>query len=315
MTKHMAPRSWMNLFAKISTGLDERSARLAGIGLMLLSIFMFSFGDALGKFMVATYSVGQLLWLRACAALVVLLPMIWRHRVEFTKLERPWLQLLRVVLSTLEVAAFFLATVYLPLADVVTYYLACPIFVTALSAIVLRERVGWRRWSAILIGFCGVLIALRPSSQTVSWPAMIALGGSLSFAVLMLITRSLRATPDIVLASSQFAGTFLLGALMSPFGWVTPSLGSLGLFAAAGCISVSALLCVNRSLKLAAASTVVPYQYSMIIWAVTFGYFVFGDVPQMATIVGAAIIIAAGIYIFLRERELGRGETVVSPPA
>lgn len=170
------------------------------------------------------------------------------------------------------------------------------------------------RWSAILIGFCGVLIALRPSSQTVSWPAVIALGGSLSFAVLMLITRSLRATPDIVLASAQFAGTFLLGALLSPIGWVTPGLGSLGLFAAAGCISVSALLCVNRSLKLAPASVVVPYQYSMIVWAVTFGYAVFGDVPSPATIVGAAIIIGAGLYIFVRERDLGRAETVVNPP-
>jgi drug/metabolite transporter (DMT)-like permease len=302
----------MTLFAKLST-YDERSARLAGIGLMLLSIFMFSFGDALGKFMVATYSVGQLLWLRACAALIVLLPMVWRDRAAFMQLERPWLQLLRVTLSTLEVAAFFLATVYLPLADVITYYLACPIFVTALSPL-LREHVGWRRWSAVLIGFCGVLIALRPSSQTVSWPALIALGGSLSFALLMLITRSLRRTPDIVLASSQFAGTFTLGALMSPFGWVTPSAGSLALFAAAGCISVAALLCVNRSLKLAPASVVVPYQYSMIVWAVMFGYFVFGDVPSIATIVGAAIIIGAGLYIFLRERDLGRGETVVSPP-
>ncbi len=240
--------------------------------------------------------------------------MIWRHRAAFTRLERPWLQLLRVVLSTLEVAAFFLATVYLPLADVVTYYLACPIFVTALSAIVLREQVGWRRWSAVLVGFAGVLIALQPSAQTVSWPAMIALGGSLSFAVLMLITRSLRATPDIVLATSQFIGTFTLGALMSPFGWIAPSLGSLGLFAAAGCISVSALLCVNRSLKLAPASVVVPYQYSMIVWAVMFGYFVFGDVPQPATIVGAAIIIGAGLYIFLRERKLGREEAMASPP-
>jgi drug/metabolite transporter (DMT)-like permease len=302
------PRSKMSLLTKLSTAADERSARLAGIGLMVLSVFMFSFGDATGKFIVATYSVGQLLWLRACAALLVLSPMIWRSRAEFRRLERPWLQLLRVILSTLEVAAFFLATVYLPLADVITYYLACPIFVTALSAIVLREPVGWRRWSAILIGFCGVLIALRPSSQTVSWPAMIALGGSMSFAVLMLITRSLRATPDIVLASSQFAGTFVLGALLSPFGWVTPGRGSLGLFAAAGCISVGALLCVNRSLKLAPASVVVPYQYSMIVWAVMFGYVVFGDVPQMATILGAAIIIGAGLYIFLRERKLGRGE-------
>src|SRR5258706_13799458 len=104
----------MSLFAKISTALDERSARLAGIGLMLLSIFMFSFGDALGKFMVATYSVGQLLWLRACAALIVLSPMIWRHRADFLRLERPCLQLLRVTFSTLDVAAFFLAPPPLP---------------------------------------------------------------------------------------------------------------------------------------------------------------------------------------------------------
>jgi drug/metabolite transporter (DMT)-like permease len=305
----------MTLLSKISTGLDERSARLAGIGLMLLGVFMFSFGDALGKYMVATYSVGQLLWLRACAALLLLLPIVWKQRAAFLPLERPWLQLLRVILSTLEVVAFFLATVYLPLADVITYYLACPIFVTALSAIVLRERVGWRRWSAVLIGFCGVLIALRPSTQTVSWPALIALGGSISFAFLMLITRSLRATPDIVLASTQFIGTFALGALMSPFGWVTPDLGSLGLFAAAGCVSVAALLCVNRSLKLAPASVVVPYQYSMIVWAVMFGYFVFGDVPQVSMIAGAAIIIGAGFYIFLREQQLGREETTVNPPA
>src|ERR1700744_5298154 len=132
----------MSLLAKIPDHQDQRSANLAVIGLMLFSIFMFSFGDALGKYMVATYSVGQLLWLRACAALFVLSPMVWRHRREFIRLERPWLQLLRVVLSTLEVACFFLATVYLPLADVITYYLACPIFVNAFSALVLREHVG-----------------------------------------------------------------------------------------------------------------------------------------------------------------------------
>ena len=304
----------MSLFAKLSS-YDDRSARLAGIGLMLLSIFMFSFGDAMGKFLVATYSVGQLLWLRACAALLVLLPIVWKRRADFLHLERPWLQLLRVTLSTLEVAAFFLATVYLPLADVITYYLAGPIFVTAMSGLVLGEHIGWRRWTAILVGFCGVLIALRPSAQTISWPAMIALGGSLSFAVLMLITRSLRATPDIVLATSQFVGTFMLGLVLSPIGWVTPSAGSLVLFFTAGIISVAALLCVNRSLKLAPASVVVPYQYSMIVWAVIFGFVVFGEVPSWATIIGAAIIIAAGLYIFVREQQLGRTDSSINPPA
>jgi drug/metabolite transporter (DMT)-like permease len=98
----------------------------------------------------------------------------------------------------------------------------------------------------------------------------------------------------------------LFGLVMAPLGWISPSWGSLGLFFAAGAISVCALLCVNRSLKLAPASTIVPYQYTMIIWAVMFGYVVFGDVPSLPMAAGAIIIIAAGLYIFLRERQLAR---------
>ena len=131
----------------------------------------------------------------------------------------------------------------------------------------------------------------------------------------MLITRSLRATSDIVLASSQFAARWFSARWCRRSAGSRRHAGSLGSFFASGAISVCALLCVNRSLKLApAASVVVPYQYSMIVWAVIFGYVVFGDVPSLATIAGAAIIIGAGLYIFLRERDLGRGETVVSPP-
>jgi len=160
----------MTLLERISIHNDERSARPAGVGLMLLSIFMFSFGDAIGKFIVATYSVGQLLCLRACAALLVLSPLIWRRRAGFVALERPRLQSLRVLLSTVEVAAFFLATVYLPLADVTTYYLACPIFVTALSAIVLRERVGWRRWRPSFRFTCPIRRKRWPSAIPGSRP-------------------------------------------------------------------------------------------------------------------------------------------------
>src|ERR1700723_4487162 len=159
----------MGIRATISTAADDRSMRLAGIVLMLAAVGMFAFGDALGKYIVATYSVGQLMLLRAIAALVLMGPSIWRQRGEFRRVERPWLQLLRVLLSTFEIAAFFLATVYLPLADVVTYYLATPIFVTALSAIFLREQVGWGRWDAVLVGFLGVMVALRPAAPTLRW--------------------------------------------------------------------------------------------------------------------------------------------------
>ena len=305
----------MSLRATISSVTDDRSAWLVGILLMLTAVAMFAFGDALGKYIVATYSVGQLMLLRSCAAFALMGPSIWRRRAEFSRMDRPWLQLLRVVLSTLEIAAFFLATVYLPLADVVTYYQATPIFVTALSGLVLGEQIGWRRWSAILVGFGGVLIALQPSAQTITWPAMIALAGSLAFSCSLLTTRLLRTTPDIVLVSAQFAGGLAFGLAIAPAGWVTPTWSSLVLFFAAGAISACALLCVNRSLKLAPASTVVPYQYTMIVWAVAFGYIVFGDVPQLSTAIGAAVVIAAGLYIFFRERQLGRAKAEVSPPA
>jgi len=115
----------------------------------------------------------------------------------------------------------------------------------------------------------------------VTWPAMIALAGSMAFAVLMLITRSLRATPDIVLASTQFLGTLIFGILLAPFGWITPTWGSLGFFIASGAISVVRAALRQPLAQARAASTVAPYQYSMIIWAVMFGYVVFGDVPSV----------------------------------
>jgi len=305
----------MSILKKISTAADPRSARLAGIGLMLACVCFFSLGDAIGKFMVARYSVGELLLLRAVASLILTAPLIWRSRGAFPKLQRPALQVLRVIFSITEIAAFFAAAVYLPLADIITFYLAAPIFVTALSAILLGEHVDIRRWAAVGVGFCGVLIALRPSGGVFGWPAAIALGGSVAFAFLMVVTRSLRGTPDIVLSSMQFLGTFVFGLIAAPVGWLTPSPREFGFFMLAGGLAVLASLCVNRSLKLAPASVVVPYQYSMIVWAALFGYLVFGDVPSMATVAGAAIIIGAGLYIFLRERELGREEAVVNPPA
>jgi drug/metabolite transporter (DMT)-like permease len=300
---------------QLAAGRDDRSVRLIGIALMLLGVGLFSFNDALGKYLVGTYSVGQLMLFRALVALVLISPFIWRARAEFRTIPRPSLQLLRVVLSAGEVAAFFAATVYLPLADVITFYLAAPIFVTAMSAVFLREHVGWRRWSAVAVGFCGVLIALNPSAQSVTWPALIALAGSFAFAVLMVVTRFLRGTSDIMLASTQFGSSLVLGAVLAPFGWATPETRDLVLFAIAAVGSLAALLAVNRSLKLAPASVVVPYQYTMIVWAGIFGYLVFGDVPSTNIIVGATVIVASGLYIFVRERRFADQSPPAMPPA
>lgn len=288
---------------------------LAGIGMMLAGVSLFALNDALGKWLVATYSVGELLMFRSLTALILLLPFI-RHSgvAPFAAAPRRGLQFARVALSSVEVAMFFLAVAYLPLADVMTFYLAGPIYVTALSAILLREHVGWRRWSAVLIGFVGVVIALRPSAATVTVPALIALGGSFFFSLLMVVTRSLRNTDNIVLTSGQIVGTLAFGAIVAPFGWAAPSLRDLALMALFGVVSIVALACINRALKLAPASVVAPFQYTMIVWGIALGYLVFGDIPDTPTLAGAAIIIAAGLFIFWREQMVDRRELVVAPP-
>lgn len=292
-----------------------RNATLAGIGLMLAGIFLFSLNDVMGKWLVATYTVGQLLLIRSVAALAVLTPFLWREgKTAITQAPRPGLQLLRVALGTLETAFFYWAVSYMPLADVVTYYLAGPIYVTALSALVLGEHVGWRRWTAVVVGFAGVLIALNPSAATLTWPALIALTGSIFFALLMITTRALCGTADSVLVGGQTAGTLLLGILLLPTGWTTPTALDLGMLLLLGVVALIAHACVNRSLMLAPAAVVVPYQYMLIVWAVIFGYVIFGDVPQLATLLGAAIIVAAGLFIFLREQKLSRAVTPVDPP-
>jgi drug/metabolite transporter (DMT)-like permease len=298
--------------------LAPQSARrdaLIGIGLMLLGCLLYSANDALGKWLLTTYSVWQMLLIRSVAALILMAPFIWRAGwTAFRNAPRPGLQILRIILSSVEVVMFFVAVTHLPLADTVIFYLAGPIYVTALSALLLGEKVGWRRWSAVLVGFVGVVIALRPSPATLTWPALIALTGSISFAFLMITTRVVRGTPDIVLASGQIIATFVLGIVAAPFAWKPAPVGDTLQMALLGVVAVTALLCVNRSLKLAPASVVVPYQYTLLVWATVFGYFVFGDVPTPHVIIGGVIIVAAGLFIFFREQRVGRSADSVPPP-
>jgi drug/metabolite transporter (DMT)-like permease len=296
---------------------SRRSGVLAGIGLMLLGILLFALNDAMGKWLVSTYSVGQVLLLRSVAALVVLLVMIGRSGFSFALPERPVLHVIRMVLSTLEVACFYWAVTYLPLADVMTYYLAGPIYVAAMAAVWLGERTDRARMSVVLIGFVGVLVALRPSSATLTLPALIALSGSIFFAFLMIITRKMRDTSDTSLVMGSTLGALLFGVVASPFAWVPPSPRDFACLSLLGVVAMAAHFCVNRSLKLAPASVVAPYQYTMLVWAVVFGYFVFGDIVQVATVIGAAIICGAGLGLILLERnnrgsEPGLGD--VNPP-
>ncbi len=287
----------------------------AGIAMMLIGIFFFALNDALGKWLIATYSVGQLLLVRSAAGLVVLAPFIKREGSRpFTGAPRPWIQLLRPVFSTFEVACFYWALTTMPLADVMTFYLAGPIYVTAVSPLLLGERVGWRRWAAVAAGFIGVMIALNPSTGSFTPASMVALAGSFMFSMLMICTRLVRGTSDIVLVTTQTAGALLFGAIAAPFTWVALSARDAGLLVLLGVVAMIAHVCVNRALKLAPASVVVPYQYSTILWAILLGYIFFGDVPSLAVLTGAAIIIAAGVYIFVREGKRATPVTFAEPP-
>ncbi|MDI3469753.1 MAG: Permease of the drug/metabolite transporter (DMT) superfamily [Pseudolabrys sp.] len=288
---------------------------LAGVGLMLTGIFFFALNDAMGKYLVATFSVGQVLLIRSIAGLAVLTPFIAREgRAAFTAAPRRGIQLLRAVLLTLEVAAFYWALTSMPLADVMTFYLAGPIYVTAMSPFLLGEKVGWRRWSAVAAGFIGVMIALDPSGQSLSPAALVAIAGSLMFSMSMICTRLVRGTSDIALITAQTAAALVFGAVTSPFVWVAVSWMDGALLVLLGVVATFAHFCINRALKLAPASVVVPYQYTTIVWAVLLGYVFFGDVPSWHMVAGAAIIIGAGIYIFFREQVRGRQTAFADPP-
>jgi drug/metabolite transporter (DMT)-like permease len=297
-----------------------RPAVLAGIGMMVLAILMFALNDVMGKWLVATYTVGQVLLIRSIAALVVLAPAVWRAGVrDVLRPPRPGLQFARVVCCTAEVALFYWVVVYLPLADAMTVWMAGPIWAVALAAIVLRETVRPAAWLIVLAGFVGVVVALQPSPSSISLPMAAAVLGSFCFAGMMLFARSLRGTPDITLVFWQNMGALVLGAMLVPFGWVTPSLVDFALLALLGVVAMLAHLCVTRSLKLAPASTVVPYQYTIIVWAIVFGWFVFGDAPTLAMLAGAAIVLVAGLVLIALEARWAtaerRDDPVTDPPA
>lgn len=284
-----------------------------GILMMLLAVLLFSLNDTMGKWLASTYWVGQLLFLRGIAAIALVLVLV--ARVGWSVLldvSRPWLMAARMAMASLEVACFYYAVRYMPLADAITFWMAAPIYVAALSPLLLGEKVGWRRWTAIAVGFVGVLIALRPSSETLSLPALVAIFGSLCFGLMMIAGRALRQSHDLALvfwptlASATFGGLLVLGGLATGGNWISPQPSHYVLLCLLGIIALGANYCTNKSLILADASTVTPYQYTLLVWALIFGWFFFDETPELTTLIGAAFIVASGLYIFFREQALGK---------
>lgn len=295
--------------------MPTKNATLTGITMMLLGILLFSVNDVLGKWLVATYTVGQVVLLRSVAALIVIAPFVVKQGIGRTlRPERPWLQVLRVTLGSCEVALFYWAVSYLPLADTMTLWLAAPVWAVILAALLLGERVDAGRWLAVVVGFIGVAVALNPSGQSLTLPAIIALVGSVSFAAMMIMARQLRGTPDVTLVAWQTLGAFVMGLILLPFGWTTPSLAHIGLLGLLGIVAMAAHLCVTRSLKLAEASVVVPYQYTLIVWALIFGWFIFGDWPSLSMLIGSGLIVVAGLALLVLERRAGKTTEMLDPP-
>ncbi len=298
---------------QISSSAALRGVSVAGPALMLIGMLMFALNDTMGKWLVASYGLGQVVLLRSLAALVILVPMVWMAGLPaLTKAERPWMQLARVICSTAEVFCFYYAVMYLPLADVMTYWLAAPIYVAALSPLLLGDHVGWRRWTAIAIGFVGVIITLEPSAAMFTAPAVISIIGSAAFAFMMISGRFLRGTPDTTLVFFQVMGAGLAGLAFAPFDWSPIQSGfDLGLLGLLGIVAMAAHMLVNRALKISDAATVAPLQYTLLLWAVIFGFLFFGDVPRLTMLIGAALIVASGLFIFIREQMLKKKETVL----
>ena len=282
--------------------MTDRRARLLGILLTGLSTFVFGFSNVLAKWLTTEYPIGEALLVRSSFALILLLPFIRIGDIIALARGNPWLHLLRMTLGSIEIACFYIAVSHLQLADVSAFYLAAPILLTAISALALGERVGLARWMATLCGFAGVLIALRPSTAALSAPALVGLLGSTLYAIFLAVTRRLRGAPNTMLVLLQLVALMICGLVTIPFAWTTPSWGGLGLMMVVGAIGVVGYFCVNRALQLAPASVVAPFQYLSIVWSITLGYLAFGDVPVWPTLIGSAIIIAAGGFILLLER-------------
>lgn len=280
---------------------------LAGILLMAAAVLCFTLNDVLGKWLVATYSVAQVLVLRSIAALAVLSPMVAREGAEaLLRPRRKGLQLLRVACGTLEVAAFYWAVSMMPLADTLAFWMATPIFVAVAGAVILKEKLEPARLAAVVLGFIGVLLALGAGLDAGWLPVLIAVFGVCVYTGYLLCTRALRGTPASVLAVYQMLGALVFGLIMLPFGWVTPSLADAALLMLLGVVATGAHLAVTKSLALAPAAVVVPWQYSMILWGILFGWIFFAEVPEALMLVGVAVIVGAGLWLTRLEMQAAR---------
>ena len=274
-----------------------------GIALMLTGIAGFAVMDAIIKWLTADYAVTQVVALRSWFGLPLLCFFaLHEGGLKALKTRRPWVHILRYTLVLALSCSFFWALSQMKLVDAIAITFAAPIFITALSVPLLKEPVGLHRWLAISVGFCGVLIMLRPGMGVFQWASLIVLGSVVVYALLMITTRAFKSTESTAsLMLYPQLGMSLTGIVFAALFWVTPSLNDLGLFALAGMFGSVGVMCLTQAFRLAPVAAVSPFEYSALIWATLLGYLLWDELPDTTTLIGAGIVISSGLYIIYRE--------------
>ncbi|MGE0213686.1 MAG: DMT family transporter [Parvibaculaceae bacterium] len=286
----------------------------AGIGWMLFTGLWFVTMDTVGKYLLQSYPVMQVVWCRFLLHLLIALAvaLIWFR--DTLRSNRPWAQLGRSALLAVTTVLFYIGLATSDLATATTIMFMSPIFVTILSVPLLGESVGIRRMAGVLVGFLGAVIVVRPGIAPISTGMLCLLASASTNALFQISTRYLRHHDKPMTTSlyTALAGTILLSAT-GPFHWQTPDTQGWALLVALGFIGGMGQLCLIRALRLAPPAAIAPFSYASIVWATVFSLTVFGQVPSVWTLAGATLIIGSGLYIFRRERAAARAEIMAEP--
>ena len=267
-----------------------------------MSVCAFSIMDIIVKWSEA-YPLGQVLFFRGFFGVILYFIIMPRDRIkDFYLTKRPGLHFLRCMSGLIALVAIFIALRNLPLATVVSISFAAPIFTTIFSIFLLSEKVGMFRWIAVLVGFIGIIIITEPGFSSFNiyfiYPVIFCLG--LSYVAIAI--RQLSTTEPVWLISLYFSIAITLASLVTlPYGWVIPNFGDLILLMLIGVFGGVANLWLGQSYKLAEVSLVSPLKYLALVFAIAFGYFIWGEIPSFKTLLGAALVIISSIIIFRRE--------------
>jgi drug/metabolite transporter (DMT)-like permease len=282
----------------------HRRQRLTGIALMCAAVASFSCLDTIGKYLNHHMGTTEVVWVRYFFAFA--LTMLFSNPLKNPRLmrtSRPFMQIGRSALLLFSTALNLFALRWLQLDEALSIIFATPFLVALLSVPLLGERVGWRRWTAIIVGFCGVLVVARPGLGGLHPAALLSLGATVCYSFYVISTRVLSRSDSS--ETTQFY-TNLVGAvamtLIVPFVWTPP--GSVlvgGLMVLIGALGGGGHYLLIRAHRLAPASTLAPFIYTQMVWTTTLGFVVFADVPHHWTIVGGLIVISSGLYLLHRE--------------